>query len=117
MSDLLISFAIFVCLIGAALLTLFTHPRLPATHRDDGTRDVVRLCAGIFVVMTSLVLGLIVNSAKNTFESADKNLHAYATQLILLDRTLRQYGADTAGARNTLLAYVKQAAARMAQRD
>jgi hypothetical protein len=117
MSDTLISVAFFVCLTGAALAALLTHPKLPSKHRDDGTRDVVRLCAGIFVVMTSLVLGLMVNSAKNVFESVDKNLHAYATELILLDRTLRQYGPETAAARGTLLAYVKQAAARMAQRD
>lgn len=117
MPDILISVVFFVCLTGAAVVTLLNHPKLPSKHRDDGTRDVVRLCAGIFVVMTSLVLGLMVNSAKNVFESVDKNVHAYATELILLDRTLRQYGADTAGARNTLLAYVKQAAARMAQRD
>jgi hypothetical protein len=117
MSDLVISLAFFICLSGAALATLFVHPKLPIWHRDDGTRDVVRLCAGIFVVMTSLLLGLMLNSAKNTFESVDKNVHAYATELILLDRTLRQYGRETAGARKDLLAYVKQAAARMTQSD
>jgi hypothetical protein len=117
MSDLLISLAFFVCLAASALLTLYAYPKLTERHRDDRTRDVVRQCAGIFVVMTSLVLGLMVNSAKNTFESVDKNVHAYATELILLDRTLRQYGPETAAARGRLLAYVKQAAARMAQSD
>ena len=117
MSDLLISLAFFIGLAGAALVTLFVYPKLPAWHRDDATRDVLRLCAGIFVVMTSLVLGLMVNSARNTFESVDKNVHAYATELILLDRTLRQYGPETAGARKSLLAYVKQTAAQMAQSD
>lgn len=117
MTNLLIALAFFVGLAGAALITLIVHPKLAKNHRDDATRDVVRLCAGIFVVMTSLVLGLIVNSAKNTFESVEKNVHAYATQLILLDRTLRQYGPQAAAARQSLLAYVKQAAARMAQSD
>jgi hypothetical protein len=116
-SDLLMSLAFFVALTGAALITLFIDPKLLAKQRDDGTREVVRLCAGIFVVMTSLVLGLIVNSAKNTFESVDKNVHAYATELILLDRALKQYGPESNGAQKSLLAYVKQAAARMAQDD
>ena len=44
-------------------------------------------------------------------------MHAYATELILLDRTLRQSCPQTAAARGRLLAYVKQAAARMAQSD
>lgn len=117
MSDLLIALTFFIFLAGASLFTLFTHMKLPSWHRAADTRDVVRLCAGVFVVMTSLVLGLMVNSAKNTFETADKNVHAYATELILLDRILRQYGPDTAGVRQQLLAYVKQAAARMAQSD
>ena len=118
MSDLLISLAFFVCLAASALLTLYAYPKLTERHRDDRTRDVVRQCAGIFVVMTSPGnSGLMVNSAKNTFESVDKNVHAYATELILLDRTLRQYGPETAAARGRLLAYVKQAAARMAQSD
>jgi hypothetical protein len=40
------------------------------------------------------VLGLLLNSAKNTFEQVDHDMHTYATDLILLDRTLIQYGAD-----------------------
>jgi hypothetical protein len=37
---------------------------LPAYYRHDDTLNVVRLIANIFVVMTSLVLGLMINSAK-----------------------------------------------------
>lgn len=117
MSDALIALAFFLCLAGAAFGALFINARLPERHRAQDTSNVVRLCAGIFVVMTSLVLGLMVTSAKSTFESVDKNLHAYATELILLDRTLRYYGPETAEARRQLLTYVKQAAARMAQSD
>ena len=117
MSDFLIALAFFVALAGASLLTLFTNTKFPSWHSNADTRDVVRLCAGLFVVMTSLVLGLMINSAKNTFESVDKNVHAYATELIVLDRNLRQYGPDAAAVRQQLLAYVKQAAARMAQSD
>jgi hypothetical protein len=68
----------------------------------------VRLTANLFVVMTSLVLGLMINSAKNTFESIDHNVHAYATELILFDRSLRQYGPETQDARQSLIAYVQR---------
>jgi hypothetical protein len=47
------------------------------------------LVATLFVVMTSLVLGLMINSAKNRFEAIDRDLHAFATNLILLDRMMR----------------------------
>ncbi len=117
MSDALIALGFFFCLAGAAFGSLFFNARLPERHRAQDTSNVVRLCAGVFVVMTSLVLGLMVTSAKNTFESVEKNLHAYATDLILLDRSLRYYGSETADALRQLLVYVKQAAARMAQSD
>jgi hypothetical protein len=100
--------AIFACLAAASLASLLIYDRLPSRHRQDDTDRVVRLAANLFVVMTSLVLGLMVNAAKNTFESIDHNMHAYATELILLDRSLRQYGPETEDARQPLIAYVQR---------
>ena len=95
MREALIAVMIFLCLAAAPLASMAVWPRLPARHRDDDTNNVVRLAANLFGVMTSLVLGLMINSAKQTFESIDHNVHAYATEMILLDRVLRQYGPDT----------------------
>src|SRR4029077_7571456 len=63
-----------------------------------------------FGIMTSLVLGLMVNSAKNTFEAVDHNVHSLATHLIILDRTLLQFGPETNDTRRGLLAYAERAA-------
>ena len=109
MHELLVAMAIFVCLVGASLGSLVLSERLPAHHRQDETYNVVRLAASIFVVMTSLVLGLLVNSSKNMFEAIDRNIHAFSTELILLDRTLRHYGPEASDVRQRLRAYVRQA--------
>ena len=101
--------AIFVCLVAASLGSLVLSERLPAHHRQEETYNVVRLAASIFVVMTSLVLGLLVNSSKNMFEAIDRNIHAFSTELILLDRTLRHYGPEASDVRQRLRAYVRQA--------
>ncbi|MCX5497504.1 DUF4239 domain-containing protein [Kaistia dalseonensis] len=106
MGEILVAVLIFLCLTGVSLGCLFTYDRLPAQHRQDDTNTVVRLVANIFVVMTSLVLGLMLNSAKNSFETVDRNVHALATELILLDRTLRQYGPEANGVRAPLMIYV-----------
>ncbi len=111
MREALIALVIFLCLAAAPLVSMAIWPRLPARHRDDDTNNVVRLAANLFGVMTSLVLGLMINSAKNTFESIDHNVHAYATEMILLDRTLRQYGADADMVRQPLVAYAQRVAA------
>jgi hypothetical protein len=109
MHDILVGAAIFLCLVAASLGSLVASERLPARHREDDTHNVVRLVANIFVVTTSLVLGLLLNSAKTTFEAVDRNVHSFATDLILLDRTLRRYGPEASVVRQRLAAYVRQA--------
>lgn len=108
---------IFICLLSAALVMMQLYPKLSARHRDDETNTVIRLVANIFVVMTSLVFGLLINSAKNTFEAIDTNVHAFATSLIILDRTLRTYGPAADDSRQHLQAYVEQAIANPARGD
>ncbi|CAN7654029.1 DUF4239 domain-containing protein [Mesorhizobium sp. LjNodule214] len=108
MREGLIGLGIFICLAGASLTSLMIYERFPSHHRQDDTNAVVRHAANLFVVMSSLVLGLMINSAKNTFESIDHNVHVFATDLILLDRSLRQYGPETDPARQSLAAYAQR---------
>ncbi|MDE1996112.1 MAG: hypothetical protein KGI75_26675, partial [Rhizobiaceae bacterium] len=92
MREIIVAVVIFICLVAASLGTLSTYEKLHPNYRQEDTNTTVRLVANIFVVMTSLVLGLMLNSAKNTFEEIDHNVHVYATSLILLDRTMRELG-------------------------
>jgi hypothetical protein len=92
---------------GAALLGFLSKTKLPSEHSQDDTRSVVRLVANLFVVMTSLVLGLMLNSAKNTFETNNRDIRTLATELILLDRTMRALGPEAEDARRHLVEYVQ----------
>jgi hypothetical protein len=47
------------------------------------------------------------NSAKNTLETDNRNVHALATDLILLDRTMRALGPQAGEARQRLIEYVQ----------
>ena len=111
MESIWITLGTFACLLSASLVMMYWSPRLSARHRDEETNTVVRLVANIFVVMTSLVFGLMINSAKNTFESIDTNLHAYATSLIIFDRTLKNYGDAAQDTRTRLATYLEHAIA------
>jgi hypothetical protein len=95
-------------LIAAAVGTMLTYSKLPVHHRQDETNAVVRLVANIFVVMTSLVFSLMINSAKNTFEDIDNNVHAFATRIILFDKTLRTYGLEANETKKRLALYVEK---------
>jgi hypothetical protein len=110
MRESAVALVIFLCLAAASLGTLAFQHRLPSRHREDDTQNVIRLIANFFVVMTSLVMGLMINSAKNTLESVDRNIHTFAASIIVLDRTLRHYGPDADEVRQHLLAYAKRAA-------
>ncbi|WP_075292659.1 DUF4239 domain-containing protein [Pararhizobium arenae] len=109
MAELLTAAVVFILLGGIAIISLRFSPRLASQHRSDETTNVVRLVANIFVVMTSLVFGLLINSAKNTYENIDGNVHSYATSLILLDRSLRDMGYSAQSARDHLATYVSEA--------
>ena len=52
--------------------------RPSAEHLQDD-----RLVVNLFVVMTSLVLGLMMNSARNTLETNNRNIRTLATDIIL----------------------------------
>jgi hypothetical protein len=96
-------------MMGAAVLGLFSKTRPPSEHLQDDTRSMVRLVANLFVVMTSLVLGLMLNSAKNTLDTNNRNLRTLATEIILLDRTMRALGPETEDARRHLVGYIQTA--------
>lgn len=116
-SEVWIAIGVFLCLSAISLGVMLLSPKMPARHRDEETNAVIRLVANIFVVMTSLVFSLMLTSAKTTYEAVDKNIHAYATDLILLDRSLRSYGEGTQEARQRLKEYLQNAIANPARAD
>jgi hypothetical protein len=91
---------------AAAMVGLFGAVVRPGRSPEE-TKTTVRLVANLFVVMTSLVLGLMMNSAKNTLETDNRNVHALGTDLILLDRTMRALGPQADEARRRLVEYVQ----------
>ena len=106
MSEVSTAAVTFLCLTVAAFCGLLGAAIHTGPAQDD-TNTTVRMVANIFVVMTSLVLGLMMNSAKNTLETYNRNVHALATDLILLDRTMRTLGSQADEARGHLVQYVE----------
>jgi uncharacterized membrane protein len=106
-SNLLVALVTFLCLLAAAFGGLFGNTKLRSRHLQDDTNATVRLVANIFVVMTSLALGLMMNAANTTFQTNERNVHALATELIRLDRAMKAFGPLGDQAREHLIAYVR----------
>jgi hypothetical protein len=103
MSSLTISAIVFACVFGGALVGMFLRTRLPEEHLSPESKDVVKLGMGLIGTMTALVLGLLVASAKSSFDAQRQGVALMAANLIALDRALAHYGPEAQKAR-TLLA-------------
>lgn len=102
-----------LCVLGILLAAAFgaraASVRLRDHHRSEETNAIVRLIAGLFVVMTSLVFGLVINSSRASFDSLQNQVETYAAHLILMDRSLAVYGPDARDTRTLLADYVSVA--------
>src|SRR5271166_2512480 len=81
------------------------HRFLPAEHLSKETRDVVMLVTGMLSVLASLVLGLLIATAKSSYDTKDTSVRTFAADMVLLDETLRNYGDDALNARRSLRDY------------
>src|SRR3954452_334173 len=102
MTPLVVGVLVTACTFSGALFGLNIGRLLPEPHLTKETQEVVRLGTGMVSVLASLVLGLLIATAKTGSDSIDRALRTYATDLIVLKGTLRAYGSDTKDAQDLL---------------
>jgi fluoride ion exporter CrcB/FEX len=59
---------------AGGMLGLHLHRFLPRHHLTKETQDVIRLGSGTISVLASLVLGLLIATAKTTSDTADREM-------------------------------------------
>src|SRR5213595_4058938 len=90
---------LFIGLVGVALLGRRIRRYLPEDHLSADSKDAVKLAMGLVATMTALVLGLLVSSAKGTYDTARSEVIQMAAKVAFLDRALALYGPETTEAR------------------
>jgi Protein of unknown function (DUF4239) len=95
-----ISLAVFACTFGGALLGL--PRRLPKDEFRDDTIRVITLTTGMVVTMASIVIGMLVSSARASYEVRHQELIQIASKVVMLDRILANYGPEAQEARAQL---------------
>jgi hypothetical protein len=101
----------FVSIAIGGGLGMLVRIRLPEARLAE-SKEVVRLGAGLMGTLAALVLGLMIASAKNSYDSQIANVRQLTTNIILLDELLEQYGPETGQAR----AMIRRAAGITVQR-
>ncbi|HUM02409.1 MAG TPA: hypothetical protein VL084_08985 [Thermoanaerobaculia bacterium] len=102
-----------ISLLAAVLIGRRLRRLLPEGHRSAETRDTVKLSLGLVATMTALLLGLLVSSAKSSYDATRGQVIQMAARVAYLDRVLLEYGPEAADARFRLRAMVEGAVRRI----
>ena len=97
-----ISLIVFACVFGGAVMGVLFRGSLPESHLSADSQGVVRLGMGFVATMAALVLGLLVSSAKNSYDAQGAEVMDMSSKVIFLDRVLAHYGSETKEARDLL---------------
>ena len=90
---------VFIALLLAEWTGGVIRRRLPVHHISPDTRETVKLAMGLVATMTALLLGLLISSAKGSYETTRSQVSQMAAKVTLIDRFLAVYGPEAAEAR------------------
>ena len=107
-----IGWIVLACVFGGALLGMALRLILPEHHLSAESKDVIKLGMGLTAMMSALVLALLTNSAKSSYDAQRNEVTQLSANIILLDRVLAHYGPEAKEARDL----VKLSAAGMTDR-
>ena len=108
MNTITISILVTICIFAGGVAGLHLHRILPQRHLTKETQDVIRLGIGMLSVLASLVLGLLIATAKTSYDATDHAIRTYAAELALLNETLRDYGGNASVPRDLLRGYTER---------
>jgi hypothetical protein len=99
-SALAIGGIVFGCVFGGAMLGMLLGATLPEHHLSNDSKDVIKITIALIATLSALVIGLLIASAKSSFDDKDIETRRTAAHAILLDRTMAEYGPETQQIRN-----------------
>ena len=96
MNTTLTAASVSACLLAAVLIGTWVRRLLPEHHLNADTRDTVKLAMGLIATMSALLLGLLVSSAKGSYDTVRGEVIQMAAKVTFLDRVLGLYGPEVA---------------------
>jgi hypothetical protein len=102
LSSLTVSLICLVCAFGGALLGMRISRVLPESHLSESSRDTLKVMTGLMATLAALILGLLIASAKSSYDRANDDFRQLAAKVVQLDRALAEYGPETKEVRASL---------------
>src|ERR1043166_1074901 len=113
MNTTLTALIVFGCLVGSVLVGRILRRILPESHLSTESKDAVKLAMGLIATMSALVLGLLVSSAKGSYDIQRTEVIQMAAKIAFLGRLLDAYGPEASGVRSQLWGTVEASIQKM----
>src|SRR5260370_28295925 len=89
-------------MVGGTLLGVLLRCVLPEQHAREESKDVMKTASAMIATLVALVVGLLVSSAKSSFDTTTASITQGGAKVITLDRILARYGPEAKGIRELL---------------
>lgn len=109
MNSATVATLVLAALIAAIFVGKNLRRLVPVDHVSSDSRDTVKLALSLVATMTALVLGLLVSSAKDSFDTERNEVIQMAANVAFLDRLLAAYGEEAKAIREKLRATLVEA--------
>ncbi len=102
MSPLIVSLVAFSFIFGAAMSGILLREYLPEHFLSEDSRTIIKAARSVVVGLAALTLGLLIATAKGSFDLKETELKDGAAKMIALNHLLLKYGNQAAKAQTSL---------------
>lgn len=81
---------------------MFIQSILPQHHLSEDSKNIIKAARGVVVGLAALTLGLLIATAKGSFDTKGSELKTSAAKTIVLNRMLLNFGDKSKAARDAL---------------
>jgi hypothetical protein len=99
MSSIAVSSIVFASIFGSGLVGMAVRRATPADYLGSGEKEVARLVTGLMTTMAAIVLGMLVSSAKASYDARTNEVAEISSEVVTIDRMMSKYGTETADVR------------------
>lgn len=82
------------CIISGGLIGSRLSKLVPLHHMTSDSKDIMKIASGMIGTLVALVLGLLVASAKNAYDTVNAESVEAGSRILYLDHTLDRYGPE-----------------------
>ena len=99
MNSIAVSSIVFASIFVSGLAGMVLRRAIPEERLGSSEKEVARLVTGLMTTMAAIVLGMLVSSAKASYDGRTNEVAEISSQVVTIDRMLSKYGSETAAMR------------------